>query len=424
MTEPSRAAGARSTLFTPAVVLGLLTWAIWLLAAVWPRLIRLYGLEYKGTWFLDSYAILATLDARRAGLDPLAANPLDLLHRSHVYSDWWYGLQWLGLTRRENFLLGASWVLAFFVTAFAVLRVRRWPDAFAGFLVLASPPVLLAINRGNNDLVIFALLALAGLLLAEDKNGRIVAAGLVLALATGLKFYPAVAASFLVLVRPAGRFVRFSAGLGIVLLLVVANGWSQGGRGVLPMALDVHKLGSMILVRDLGFDGPVAQAVAALLLLALGGVLAARGVTRGLALASFGLRERMCFVLGASVLLACFLTGISFGYRWIYLILVLPWLGQARTSGEAGAPARGVVRLTFGLIFFVVWTDGLFCLACNLDPLPIAVTTLDRWNYLWRLGTQPFSWLLVALLMGWLGDAAAALLRDVRRAAGSTPAGS
>src|SRR6185295_13350101 len=87
----------------------------------------------------------------------------DPLLRYHVYSDWWLALSGLGLGRQHNFLVGTTWVGAFAVTAWMTARPRHWREAIWLATLLVSPPVLLAVNRANNDLVIFVLLAVCGL---------------------------------------------------------------------------------------------------------------------------------------------------------------------------------------------------------------------------------------------------------------------
>ena len=121
----------------------------WLAVALRPQLLAAIGISDYGTSYLDSYAVMASLDAMRAGADPHAANPLDPLMRGHVYSDWWLALRWLGLTRSNNFLVGTAWVGAFGLTAWLTARPRSWGEIFWMSSVLISPPVMLAIKRAN-----------------------------------------------------------------------------------------------------------------------------------------------------------------------------------------------------------------------------------------------------------------------------------
>eukprot|EP01035_Chromulina_nebulosa_P067703 gene67703-92757_t len=107
--------GARA-LFIFLTIAGLLVFA------ASPGLKRKLGLNHYDLWFADSYAVLAAVDAQRAGIDAITSNPLDLLHRPHSYTDWWYALGPTGLTRDDNFLVGAAWVLAFLVVTWLTVR--------------------------------------------------------------------------------------------------------------------------------------------------------------------------------------------------------------------------------------------------------------------------------------------------------------
>src|SRR6478752_9792600 len=126
-------------------------------------LLQTMGLAYHRQWFLDSYAILAANDAARTGVEMLVANPLDPLNRPHRYSDWWLGLQHLGLTRDDNFLFGGVCLVMFLAVVLATVKPRTYREAGWLAVVLLSPPWLFGLQRGNNDLVVFAVLG-AGLL--------------------------------------------------------------------------------------------------------------------------------------------------------------------------------------------------------------------------------------------------------------------
>jgi hypothetical protein len=59
--------------------------------------------------------------------------------------------------------------------------------------LLASPPVILAMERGNNDLVIFLLLAASVWLVTRGARAGIVGGGALMVIAAALKLYPLVA---------------------------------------------------------------------------------------------------------------------------------------------------------------------------------------------------------------------------------------
>lgn len=386
LTPPSAGLPVRG-LWLAAVAVGHLAFV------VEPGWSRALGLFHDGTWFLDSRAILASIDAVRAGLDPWQPNPLDPLGRPHSYSGWWLRGADLGLTREHNFLVGGAWVLAFLASAAALVRPRTLGAAAVAAAVLLSPPVLLGVNRANNDLVIFALLA-AGLLAWNPARPWspvwLVAAAV---LSTGLKFYPVAAALGLVALRP-GRaaWLWTAAGLaaaGLTLLSV----WGDVGRAVVPTPGGLHAFGAGILARDAGW-GAGGFAAWAAMGLAAGAVWGGRqGWFEEPASDDDG-RARLAFGVGAALLVACFLGVISYGYRLVFGILLLPFL-LSGAGGRAG-------RWTLGLLLAQLWLDGLYCLATNLllGPRPAAVIWEEQ--RAWRLATQVVPWSLSVLLAGWL----------------------
>jgi hypothetical protein len=48
-------------------------------------------------------------------------------------------------------------------------------------------------------------------------------------------------------------------------------------------------------------------------------------------------------------------------------------------------------------------------------------TQIQSWQLTWRLVTQPLSWILFALLTGWIADALLGALRTLRTPAAPAP---
>jgi len=362
------------------------------------------GLFDQGRWFLDSYAVLAAGDTARAGLDPTQPMALDPLHRPHSYSDWWLALRWLGLTRADNFLVGGAWVAAFLAAAWAVLRPTHGASAAWYLTLLLSPAVLLAINRANNDLVIFALLTGAALLWRPDSPWRVIGALGAIALATGLKFYP-VAAGALVLLAPPGPARWKTAATAAVLLgVVLRNVWETLGRGAFALPSTVHLFGATVLGRDLGGTGREPLVGGAVAMLGLAVLAARRGRWQRPAPFPADSRatvEAAAFTIGASVLLACFVAGSSYAYRGIFFLLTAPWLWRRATAAQPN-PDRRAARWSVGLVTTTLWLDGGFCVITNLTLAPMAPAFLDRLQHTCRLVSQPVTWATYAMLAGWL----------------------
>jgi hypothetical protein len=385
----------------------------WMSIALWPRLLFTLGITDFGQWYLDSYAVLAAVDAVRMGVDPHGPNPLDPFLRNHKYSDWWFALRGFGLTREHNFIVGSSWVAAFALTAWLAVRPRNfWESGWLAVLLL-SPPVLLGINRANNDLVIFALLGWCGVAAAGRLwRSQWVATGL-LALATGLKFYPVVAALAFLWVRPVRRMP-----VALLLAVVVAGGvlislWPQLRRGQFMVESAVHAMGAPMLGRELGWSDRTSQ-LACVFGLTLGAVgLVRSGLTAGLATRGEQ-RERLLAALGAIVVLACFAAGMSYSYRWIFALWMALWLWRRSTDPTMTPTGRWTARAGCALLFFCFWGDGGLCLVVNLVLPPLSQASIDGLQVPWRLWTQPLNWLLMMLFAGWLLEGALATAREWR----------
>jgi hypothetical protein len=324
---------------------------------------------------------------------------LDMLHRAHVYSDWWLLLGRIGLTRKDNFLVGFTWVASFLAAAFLCLKPRSWRQAAWYSLLMLSPPVLMGIFRANADLVIFTLLAAVALALRRSSGWRPVLAIAGIALAAGLKFYPVVAAIALLLIRPRRRMLASCLLALPVLGGVLINVAPAMKRAQIELPVTLHIFGAPALYHALGLsDGQrVAQAAAVVLLLGAGTWLARRHITRGewAEETDSAAWERAAFVVGASVLVGCFVAGASYSYRCVVVLLVAPWLWR-RAATETAA------RAGLWLCTAMMWLDGIFCLVVNTLWSGLTQESIDRAERYWQMATQPLVWVLMALLAGWL----------------------
>jgi hypothetical protein len=368
------------------------------------------GIYDYGTFYLDSYALLAALDALRTGVDPHAVNALDPLLRPHVYSDWWLVLSGLGLTRADTFLFGSACVGAFALTAWTTARPRTWREAGWLAALLLSPPMLLAVNRANNDLVIFVVLAGCGVAATATGWGRQLMAVACLALATGLKYFPAPAALAFLWVRPVRRM---PAGLLAALLaatMALASVWDGVDRGRFTVGSGVHVMGAPLWWRDHGWTDKESALPGILLIVAGAMALTLGRITTGLVTRGEP-RERLRAALGAIVVLTCFVAGANYAYRWIFILWPALWLWRQSGAGSQPDRSRWAARFGCALIGLCLWLDGGLCMAVNFMP-PRDQAWIDQVQLVYRQWTQPLHWLLMILLAGWLLEAGLATIRE------------
>lgn len=386
-------------------MLAALTIGCWVAGDLWPQWLARIGISDYSTRYLDSYAILASLDAVRAGADPHGANPLDPLMRGHVYSDWWLALHWLGLSRADNFILGSVWVGVFGLVAWITARPRNWGEIVWVASVLVSPPVMLAVKRANNDLVIFVVLAGCGLAATAPIWWRQLIAVGCLGLATGLKYFPAPGAMAFLWIRPERRMPAVLLAALLAAGLALASVWPQIDRGRLVIGSGVYTMGAPLLLRDLGWQDGDSGVLGVLVIFVGASVLVATRVTTGLATQQAP-AERLRAALGAIVLLTCFVVGMNYAYRWVFVVWPAFWLWRQSLDGSLPRLKRRVARLGCTLVALCLWLDGGFCLTVNSLPFSPDESRLQRWQFLWRLWTQPVYWLLMILFAGWLLEGA------------------
>jgi hypothetical protein len=386
--------------------------------AVWPSVPRALGQQDVGMWFLDSFAVLASSDTAMMGNDPYTDSSLDPRGRLHSYSRWWLVAGPLGLTREDNFMVGGSWVLAFFTLVFSWLRPRTWAEVAWTAALCLSPPMLLLVNRANNDLVVFILLMAAFAWMRQPSTGRITGAIAALGLATGLKFYPMIAAGAFLVLRPVRRTLVATLAAVAVCGAVFLSVRDDFRRASFPVDYPLSIFGAEVIGHEFGIPAPVIAGTA-LGVLTLGAIVGVRRRwTTGLASESSGTPdERLLFAAGACLLVGCFIARLSYPYRWVFSILLVPWLWRrGRSAGAAGWPAW----LAIGLLLTALWMDAALVVAGNYFVGPFTQVQAQAIVHAWKITTQPLVWLLMAMLAGWLLDLLLATIADLRAKAAPT----
>ncbi len=403
MTPPT----PNSTLLSPRVLFITGSLGVLLALTLSPHARAMLGIFDLDRWFLDSHAVLYASDAARLGPNPNAPKPDDALLQVHHYSDWWFGLGKLGLTRKDNFLVGGGWVLLFLLAVFVTVKPRSRSEALWLVLLTGSPPVLLGLIRANSDLVIFAVLAMAVPVLRTGSLPRLGLALAAVGLATGLKYYP-VAAGLIFLLIPGPRRMLQATGLAALILgAVLVSVGSQLHRGIFHVEPEIYTMGGRIWLMDLGLAEQPAVIASIVLLGAAAVMMAWRGWTTGLARPEGDPETRVAMTMAGALLVICFLGAINFGYRWIFALWMAPWLWQHRQGCVAA-------RVAVWLLPVVLWHDAALCLATSLWFPGLRPEQYDRILVAWRLVTEPLVWSLMILLGGWLLDLTLERWREVR----------
>lgn len=277
----------------------------------WSGAWRLVAVPGKYPPFADMRTVQAAIAAEQQGLDPLVTNPSDPWARPLNYPRVWVSVaRVFSLQYESRYLAFVGVFVAAFLASIAAL-LWRYPSFWllAGAL---SHSTLLAIERGNNDLIIFLLMA------ATAATELPLIALLLIVGATLLKIYPAVA-----IVRLA-HFPRWLIpGLLLVLGCVV---WQAGDIAKIAAATPASgylSFGSKsIALMSAGMLRWWWILTALMVVAFVIGRCAAHRL-QPLTEHTNSLSGRL-FLMGASIFVAVFAIGSNWDYRLIFLLLCVP----------------------------------------------------------------------------------------------------
>jgi hypothetical protein len=309
----------------------------------------------------------------------------------------------------------------------ARLRPRAWSEIAWLLAVLCAPPVLLALDRANNDLVIFVLLAPGVPCLLSPRAGVRLLVAPLLALGVALKAYPVVALPIL-LAGANPRDTRRLLFVSMLSLLVLLPDTARDFRhyaGIVPETEGLMTMGSRNLFVGLGLSLPMARLAGP-----LAGLLVIVAFLRTKPFLSWKIAEAdrgawLSFIFGATLLTGCFFAGASFAYRWIFSLWLVPLLWQLPRDAAAPVAVRRWAMATAALLLVALWADAaassvLGRFAGPATPEKI-MQTADRFFYL----EQPLTWAFFICLLAFLThfgrDAVLRLFNEEPAATGLPP---
>lgn len=325
------------------------------------RVLVAWGVEPFRFPFVDLDTILSALRCRRLGVDVFSVNPCDALGRVFDYSPLWLAGAVFPVTTDWIVPGGLAVDAAFLASLWLLPPGRgRWQAVIVTACVL-STPVAFAMERANNDLVIFVLAAGAAALTQRSLAVRMVGYGCAL-LAGLLKYYPLLV--LVLLCRERARVcVPVVVACGLGLILFVALEFQELGRA-LPLIPVGRYFGDMFGARTLPFGAADALGLSPLSArLAMVGLVVSSltvAVTAGaharvqVDLDRLTERERVFLLTGAMLILGCFFTAQNIGYRSLHLLMTVPALTALATVGRY----RQFYRLSAAVMLVLLWSEG------------------------------------------------------------------
>jgi hypothetical protein len=292
----------------------------------------------------------------------------------------------------------------------AVLRPRTTRELFILGAAAVSPTTVYALERANNDLVIFLLVACGAMLFTFSRPYRLFSYGLFVA-AGLLKYYPLV---LLVLAEREGRRDGPAIAAAVILALVVfafafypelslAAASIPAGASYFTDAFSARNL-PFGFAEALG-KGVARTLIAGSLLAALTGLAVARTLRTvrllGREQFDWAASEAQFLVIGGLLVAACFVAGQNIGYRGILLLPVLSGLVYLHRSVEDREVRRFCGQM-IAAVLFVMWEE-CFRRALHTMISPVSGEGLSS-------RAEVFFWIGRELVWWWLVVGLAALV--------------
>jgi len=325
-----------------------------------PGLFAVFGVNPLKPAYADLIAILAAGEAQQLGRDPYEHNPLDPYNRPHVYGPWWLVTGDLGLVRSDAWWLGSLMAIATTIIGAVLLAPRNKRTWFMAAALLISPPVLFAMERGNNDLVVlFLLFGAAWLATRQHWFGAAVGGGLLL-ITAALKLYPIAALPMLTArATSRGRAIGWVAltAIGCATVLLISWATYRMVAAMAPEPLTIFGYGAKLTYY-------VFLTISSQRLWLVLGATTILVITAWLAWKHRGDLWRLvppmgfdaaCYFAGASCWALCYVSTINFPYRMVlFLLPARHWLS---------AYPNPAAKLQLGVAIALAWTQ---CLKGNL----------------------------------------------------------
>jgi hypothetical protein len=405
-----------------AVLIAFLTMALLFrfAPALYSQTLSFWGVPVADFPFFDTTGMVYILSCAHQGVDVMIENPCDTYGRTLVYSPLWLEFARLPIDYFWDYPAGWAVDLTFIASLAALPRAKSPLAAFAMLAGLLSYTTAYAVERANNDVIIFTLtVAALGGLAGRSKLARLFGYGIAF-LAGALKFYP-IALFLLALREPIRRFVLLTvivtASAGILIYLgrhELAEGaetlrlrmgsWNTDsfgyinlGRGLLDISRPLRQFLAGIGLSEQGFVILVALAMAAQSAMPVRQLLREREF--GLSLARLSAFRLLYLIAGAVLITGCFLTSGNINYRGVFLLFTLPGL-LTLASEPSVTSVAGTFRQGAGLTLFVMWSEFFrraVDFATDISGLRSIVVILAR-TLFWA-ALQLAWWRLIALFV-------------------------
>jgi hypothetical protein len=353
--------------------------------------------------FLDIHAVLAAAQCQRQGIDVYLSNPCDVLGRPHVYSPLWLALTPRFLDTSATTAVGLGLDLMFILSLAVVICPATSGEVLVLALAALSPMTVYALERANNDLVVFLLIVGGCALDRAPRPWRLGCYALYL-FAGLLKYYPLVLLVLLARERRREGFVAAGlAALVTVFLLIHGHAdLAKALRNIPALSYFGDSFSALNLPFGLveavgGARSSCAIGVLLLGLLAAVAIARTRRTVRLLDAAALDWNgcEAQCLLVGALLVTACFFAGQNVDYRGVYFVLIVPGLVRLHRFVDDRAVTKFLARM-IAAVLFVAWEEPMRRAVRTIADAIASDWLRPRIELLFWIGRELVWWWLIA----------------------------
>ncbi len=321
-----------------------------------------FGFRVMKPGFADLRLLFASAECAELGQDVYHRNTCDEWHRVYTYSPVWLSfMRSLHLTRENTNPVGIVLVTFFTIGCSLVLRPRSIFELLVAGLVMASPAVVLGVERCNLDLPITVGLAVAaiGVSMKSPLNWILLVVGI--GPGAAAKYFPVLSLPGLLAIQRTWRERLILSGTVIAIV-----GGVLAVPGVLHKIIDATPnpgwynivFGAMNGFRAVGLYAQASRyAFYAVPVVALLGWLAGSQLQTG----RIEPAAAAWLLVGVSVYCGVFFLNSSCEYRRVLLILTVPGLLQLLSDGpwSMKAVAGFTLLLLLTALWAILWGSGI-----------------------------------------------------------------
>lgn len=360
--------------------------------------------------FLDGEYVVSSVRCLHRGIDVYVSNPCDVHEGTPFdYPPLWGLLGYVPLGANAGLWFSLLSVATFVASLVLLPAARTTAACLLVVLTVLSGYVAFAVERANNEILVFAAAAAGAAAVARSDAWRTAGYGLIY-LAGLMKYFPLI--GMLAALREGRRMFLLLAGASLAITLPLAAFWhediAKSLRAVPIGELTGYTFGSDIVaatiaqVAGLPPDAATALRMAMILCALAAGIVAGTKLPLRDAVAALDRREQAFLLIGALISVGLFFAMRNNLYRAIHLVLAYPSLVALAGQGRLGWRGAGI-----WLVPALLWWDVLGTLLQAGSDLAGIPWSGFLFPVQWQLREIFWWWLMVILVA-----VATALLAD------------